>query len=145
MKHCPEPSVRERMGKFARRHPGLCGSTSIAVLAVMAIGLLGGALTLVYDKMQELSARVQYRIFDRNFTESQFLLNTAGGSNEHLKKGIAKAVQTMKALGATTIAPALGANGSAGWLTRRLGGPRADRRADHARSTHQVLLASKAG
>ena len=30
MKHCPEPSFRERMGKFARRHPGLCGTTSIA-------------------------------------------------------------------------------------------------------------------
>ena len=42
MKHCPEPSVRERMGKWARRHPGLCGSTSIAIIAMLLLGLLGG-------------------------------------------------------------------------------------------------------
>ena len=35
MKHGPEPSVRERMGKFARRHPGLCGSTSIALFSLV--------------------------------------------------------------------------------------------------------------
>ena len=95
MKHCPEPSVRERMGKWARRHPGLCGSTSIALVAIVLLGLLGGAVTLIYDKMQDLSARVRYRVFDQDFTEIQFLLNTAGGSNEHLKKGIEKATQTI--------------------------------------------------
>ena len=26
MKHGPEPSFRERMGKFARRHPAICGT-----------------------------------------------------------------------------------------------------------------------
>ena len=106
MKHCPEPSVRERMAKWARRHPGLCGSTSIAILAILLIGLLGGAVTLVYDKMQDLSARVRYRVFDQDFTEIQFLLNTTGGSNEHLKKGIAKAAQTIEPFGATTATPA---------------------------------------
>jgi eukaryotic-like serine/threonine-protein kinase len=106
MKHCPEPSVRERMGKWARRHPGLCGSTSIAIVAILLLGLLGGAVALVYDRMQELSARVRYRVFDQDFTEIQFLLNTAGGSNEHLKKGIEKAAQTIEPLGGTITAPA---------------------------------------
>ena len=80
MKHCPEPSIRERMGKFARRHPGLCGSTSIALISVVLIGLLGGTVALGYDKMQDLFARVRIRSFDREFTEIQFLLNTAGNS-----------------------------------------------------------------
>ena len=106
MKHCPEPSVRERMGKWALRHPGLCGSTSIFLLAILLIGLLGGAMTLVHDKMQDLSARVRYRVFDHDFTEIQFLLNTAGGSNEHLKKGIAKAALAIDQFGATTAASA---------------------------------------
>ena len=106
MKHCPEPSVRERTGKWARRHPGLCGSTSIAIVATLLIGLLGAAVTLVYDKLQDLSARVRYRVFDQDFTEIQFLLNTTGGSNEHLKKGIEKAAQTIEPFAATTAAPA---------------------------------------
>ena len=78
MKYCPEPSVRERMGKFARRHPGLCGSTSIAILAILLVGLLGGAVTLVYDKMQDLSARVRYRVFDHDFTEIQWITTREG-------------------------------------------------------------------
>ena len=38
MKHCPEPSFRERMGKFARRHPALCGTTSLALISIVLIG-----------------------------------------------------------------------------------------------------------
>ena len=106
MKHGPEPSVRERMGKWARRHPGLCGSTSIAIVAMLLIGLLGGAVALVYDKMQDLSARVRYRVFDQDFTEIQFLLNTAGGSNEHLKRGIEKAAKTIGPSALSRQAPA---------------------------------------
>ena len=106
MKHCPEPSVRERIGKWTRRHPGLCGSSSIAILATLLLGLLGGAVTMGYDKMQDLSARVRYRVFDQDFTEIQFLLNTADGSNEHLKKGIERAAQTIEPFGATTASSA---------------------------------------
>ncbi len=51
MKHCPEPSLRERLGKWARRHPGLCGSTSIALVALLLLGFLTVCITLVYDGM----------------------------------------------------------------------------------------------
>jgi serine/threonine protein kinase/tetratricopeptide (TPR) repeat protein len=105
MKHCPEPSVRERAGKWARRHPGLCGSTSIAVLALVLLGVLGAATAVVYDRMQALSARVSYRIFDQEFSDIQFLLNTAGGSNEHLKAGLKKAARTLEPLIAENGAP----------------------------------------
>jgi serine/threonine protein kinase/tetratricopeptide (TPR) repeat protein len=99
MKHCPEPSVRERVGKWAKRHPGLCGSTSIAIFALVLLGLMGAAIGLVYDRMQGLAARERHRLFNRDFTETQFLLNTAGGSNEHLMTGIAKAAQTIAQAG----------------------------------------------
>jgi tetratricopeptide (TPR) repeat protein len=94
------------MGKWARRHPGLCGSTSIALFALVLLGLLGGAAALVYDRMQGLAARVRYRAFDQDFTEIQFLLNTAGGSNEHLKKGIEKVTRTLEPFSGETEAPA---------------------------------------
>jgi len=106
MKHCPEPSIRERIGKWARRHPGLCGSTSIALVSVVLLGLLGGTVALVYDKMQDLFARVRIRSFDREYTEIQFLLNTAGNSNERLKRGMALASRTLGELGLETDEPA---------------------------------------
>jgi eukaryotic-like serine/threonine-protein kinase len=99
MKHCPEPSLVERLGKWAKRHPGLCGSTSIALIAIVLLGLMGGTVFLVHDKMQQFAARVRIGVFDREFAECQFLLHTASGSSEHLKKGLDKARQTIDKLG----------------------------------------------
>jgi len=99
MKHCPEPSLRERMAKLARRHPTLCSTTSIAIISGILIALLVGTTALVYDRMEDLGARVRLRVFDRDFTECQFLLNTVDGSREHLSNGIAKARQTLRDLG----------------------------------------------
>jgi serine/threonine protein kinase/Tfp pilus assembly protein PilF len=102
MKHCREPSVRERMGKFARRHPGFCGSTSIALLSIVVVAVLGATIVLGYDKLQHLFARVRIRSFDRDYTEIQFLLNTAGVSPERLKRGIEMSRRTLGELGVET-------------------------------------------
>jgi serine/threonine protein kinase/tetratricopeptide (TPR) repeat protein len=99
MKHCPEPSMRERMAKFAWRHPGLCGSTSIALISIVLIGALGATIAVGYDQLQHLFARVRIRSFDRDYTEVQFLLNTAGCSDERLKRGIALSRRTLSELG----------------------------------------------
>jgi eukaryotic-like serine/threonine-protein kinase len=88
MKHCPEPSLRERMGKFARRHPGLCGTTSMAIAGSILLGLIGAVGIYAYKQMQNLDARVRLRTFDRDFTECQFLLNTVADSNDHLERGM---------------------------------------------------------
>ena len=114
MKHGPEPSVRERMGKFARRHPGLCGSTSIALLSLVLLVAMGAAAVFGYGLIQELAARLQWRIFDKDFTEIQFLLNTADASDEHLRRGIAKADTAFRYLGLADEKPAP----SAGWFRR---------------------------
>jgi eukaryotic-like serine/threonine-protein kinase len=68
MKHGPEPSARERIGKWGRRHPALCGSTSIALISLVLLVLLGATVALVYDRMQGLAARVMIRVFERDFT-----------------------------------------------------------------------------
>ncbi len=99
MKYCPEPSFRERMGKFARRHPGLCGSTSIALFSLVLIGLLAGAVVFAYDKLQVLAARMSLQVFDHDFTQSQFLLNTAMASKQHLSEGLDKSGQALGRLG----------------------------------------------
>ena len=99
MKHCPEPSFRERMGKFARRHPALCGATSIAIIATVLLAVMFAVVSFVIGAAQDLSVRFQRQRFDRDFTEVQFLLNTSGASDENLKKGIAKAKECFTDLG----------------------------------------------
>ena len=57
MRHCPEPSIRERIGKWFKRHPGMRGSTAIAIFATLLVGLLLGTVGFVYDTMRSLEAR----------------------------------------------------------------------------------------
>ena len=87
MKHCPEPSLRKRLGKWARRHPGLCGSTTIALVALVLLGLMTVSIMLVYDGMLDLAARMKLQAFDHGLIDSQFLLSVAGRNDEFLKKG----------------------------------------------------------
>ena len=87
MKHCPEPSPRERAAKFARRHPVLCSATSIALFSLVLILGLGTAAVAAFGGMQGLLARLQRQAFERDFIEAQFLLNTAGPSDRYLADG----------------------------------------------------------
>ena len=114
MKHGPEPSFRERMGKFARRHPALCGTTSMALISVVLVALLGTAVVKIYGVLQDVHARLRVRQFDHSFTEIQFLLNTASGSDEHLKRGLRMANQEIGSIKAETGSKL----GSAGWPRR---------------------------
>jgi serine/threonine protein kinase/Tfp pilus assembly protein PilF len=114
MKHGPEPSWRERLGKFARRHPGLCGSTSIALISIVLVALLGTGLAVGYQAIQDLAARVQRQMLDRDFAETQFLLQTVDDSDRHLKQGIARAADSFGYLGLDDGRP----RPSAGWARR---------------------------
>lgn len=95
MKHCPEPSPRERLAKWARRHPALSSSTSIAVVLLLLVAMLAGSVAFVYDRMMGLAARIKLQAFDHDFVDSQFLLNVGSGNDEFLKKGMRQAKQTL--------------------------------------------------
>jgi tetratricopeptide (TPR) repeat protein len=99
MKHCPEPSLRERLGKWARRHPGLCGSTSIAIISVILLGLLGGLATFGYEALQGVAARVRLQELDRHCMESQFLLGLGTGHDDLKKQGVKLARATLEQVG----------------------------------------------
>jgi eukaryotic-like serine/threonine-protein kinase len=114
MKHGPEPSFRERIGKFARRHPTLCGTTSITLISIVLVALLGTTVVQLYGVLRDFRARLKVQQFDRNFTEVQFLLNTASGSDDHLKRGLTAARKELEELRSETGSPAQ----SAGWPTR---------------------------
>ena len=100
MKHCPEPSLRERLGKWTRRHPGLCGSTTVAMVALVLLGLMTVSVMLVYDGMLDLAARMKLQAFDRDFVDSQFLLNCVAGRNDEFrKKGMRTATKLLGQVG----------------------------------------------
>jgi eukaryotic-like serine/threonine-protein kinase len=91
LKHAPEPSLRERLGKWARRHPGACSTTSIALLAIALLVAAGAFVGLLSTNLQHVRARLRYRAFEPAFAECQFLLNTTSGPSDHLGRGIALA------------------------------------------------------
>jgi serine/threonine protein kinase/Tfp pilus assembly protein PilF len=91
LKFAPEPSLRERFAKLARRNPRLCGNSSIAAFSVMMILSLGGLIGLLHNNMQNLAARLKVQVFRNDFAESRFLLNLQSGPVEHLGRGIERA------------------------------------------------------
>jgi tetratricopeptide (TPR) repeat protein len=91
MKHCPEPSLKERAAKWARRNPTLCSSTSIATAGVLLIAVLSIAGLLAYDGMLGLRSRLRLQALSKDFSQAQFLLNTAGRREETLKRGLLQA------------------------------------------------------
>ncbi len=88
LKYTPEPSVRERLAKWARRNPRATGASTIGVLAMALIVLVGGASWTLSRHLRLVSSRLRLRVFESRFHECQFLLNTAGGPVEHLGRGI---------------------------------------------------------
>ena len=99
MKHCPEPSLIERAGKWVRRHPGLCGSGSIAMASLVLLGLLGGTVALAYESMQNLAARLQLPVFRSSAAESQFLLMAIGQPATWTRRGLDNARKTLAMAG----------------------------------------------
>jgi tetratricopeptide (TPR) repeat protein len=105
MKHCPEPSLAERMGKWARRNPTLCSTTSLAVGAVILLAMLGGFGYLAYEATQSLAARVRLQVFEDGFLQSQFLLNVPGRQDQLLRKGLDRSEKLLEDAGVVSALP----------------------------------------
>ncbi len=99
LRHAPDPSLRERIGKLARRHPVLSSSTSLVLLALVLLSALGTAGWLVTKAWREDLARLHHREFREIFDKCQLVLNTYGGPPEHLKLGIRLARQALDSYG----------------------------------------------
>jgi serine/threonine protein kinase len=80
LRHAREPSPRERLGKWVRRHPRLTSATSIAVLAVALLLGLGGAFALRGERLARLEAAESFHQFREEMRETQVLfLDAATG------------------------------------------------------------------
>ncbi len=93
LKFTREPSLREGLKKWSRRHPrASSASTILPVAAVMLLGIGAIAWTKA-GHLRQVSARLNLRRFHETFQECQFLLNTASGADltGHLRRGVDKA------------------------------------------------------
>ncbi len=99
LKFAPEPSLTERVAKWARRNPKISGATPVALASVMLIALIGGSAWTLSHHLQRVSARLKVRVFERSFLESQFLLNIANGPSKDVGRGIGLAEQALHEAG----------------------------------------------
>ncbi len=90
LKFTPEPSARERLAKWSRRHPRASSIWTIAPLASALILAATGVAWTQTGHLREVSARLNLRRFREDFDRCQFLLNTSGsgGLDDHLRLGV---------------------------------------------------------
>src|SRR5262249_9367989 len=97
LKHAREPSVRERAAKWMRRHPTASSTSSIFLMAVALLALVGSASWLAIRDARAARARVQYLEFHQAFEQCRFLLNaTHHGPSDPLLQGIRLARQALR-------------------------------------------------
>ncbi len=89
--HAPEPSVRERVAKWWRRHPEVRGAGPMAATGGVAILSVALATWAIADVAQSSRARLRFAQFHDEFQDCQLRLNTASGPASHHAKGVALA------------------------------------------------------
>jgi serine/threonine protein kinase/tetratricopeptide (TPR) repeat protein len=90
LKHTPEPSARERLAKWARRHPKLTSSTAVAVAAgVLLIGL-GGAAAFAVERSRDGHARAVFADHREAFRDAQVFHDDRNQSRPRLGESLDK-------------------------------------------------------
>ena len=107
LKHAPDPSPRERVAKWARRHPTLSSTTTLLIMAIGLVGLLIGGGLLMARELERAEARLRHDDFRKTFDQCHFLLNTTGGPAGHLDLGLKLASEALAAYGLDRPDPAL--------------------------------------
>jgi serine/threonine protein kinase/Flp pilus assembly protein TadD len=71
LRHAAEPSARERLGKWVRRHPRLASSTSVAAFAAILFLVLGGLFVWQWQRLGRLEAAENFGRFREEMKEAQ--------------------------------------------------------------------------
>ncbi len=95
LKHAAEPSLRERAGKWARRHPRLTSSTSVAILVgFLALGMLAGFIARGKSlaRLQAADSLVKFR---EEAATARYLLNTRVFDRDRRAKAVGIAMEAL--------------------------------------------------
>jgi serine/threonine protein kinase/Flp pilus assembly protein TadD len=88
LKYAREQSLAECCRKWARRHPRLTSSASIAALAGVLLVVLALALVLRKQRLEYLEAQETYRTFEDRRREVTFLLNSRSVPPRERREGL---------------------------------------------------------
>ena len=102
LKFTPEPSLSERLAKWARRNPKITGATPVAVVSMVLIVAIAGSAWTLQRHLRQVSARVKYHVFERKLYECQFLLNISNGQAKSMGRGIGLAEEAIRDAGVAT-------------------------------------------
>ncbi len=91
----PEPSPKERLAKWWKRHPQFRGAGPVAATAAFLLLLVGMVSMAVFEGAQTVKARLVRAHFRDNFARCQLLLNTASGPSSHLGRGLEEAERAL--------------------------------------------------
>ncbi|MBL8797061.1 MAG: serine/threonine protein kinase, partial [Planctomycetia bacterium] len=90
LRHAANPSWRERLGKWARRHPRLSSSSSVGAAALLLLVLLVGAPTWHQQRQQAAErARQSFDWFQAELRTAKLLLNTQAADLDKRQAGLA--------------------------------------------------------
>ena len=99
LKYTPEPSVSERLAKWARRNPKITSGSTVALMSMALIAAIAGSAWTLQHHLRQVSARLKVRVFERSFLESQFLLQIASNQPKSMGRGIGLAEGAIRAAG----------------------------------------------
>jgi len=89
LKHVPDRSPAERIRKWARRHPRLASSTSVAAVALFAILGLTSLVVARHHRLARLEADTNHRLFLQDMKTVEFLLTANPTEPDKLQQGLA--------------------------------------------------------
>ena len=90
LEYAPELSRVEQVRKFARRHPRLTSSGTVAAAAVVVLLAVGSVLAGFHDRLGAAQARDRLRADELGTTRALCLINTVLDldNQEHLRQGL---------------------------------------------------------
>ncbi len=90
LKHAPNPSLRERTRKWARRHPKLASSGSVATVAAALLVLVISVAIYSRERTRGIEARGLYADHQAAFFDAQAFLDDRNRSWPQLDEGLEK-------------------------------------------------------
>ncbi len=90
LKYAPNPSVRERLRKWARRHPRLTSSGSVAIACVALLVVLGVGAAYARERTRGLEARTRLADHQIAFRDAQGFFDDRPRSTPRLDEGLQK-------------------------------------------------------
>jgi tetratricopeptide (TPR) repeat protein len=88
LRYAPDPSIRERIGKWARRHPRLTSVTSVSFMTLALVAILTTSLVMRGIRLSRFEAKDKFNHFQSELGEARVLLYGQRHDPEKLELGL---------------------------------------------------------